>query len=76
MADLATLQTRLTQAEDALHDLLLGNKVVEIRVKGRWMQKTPADIPQLRAYVNELKAQINRLQGGSSPKSPISLHAS
>lgn len=74
MADLETLKTQLAQAETALHDLQLGNKVVEIRVNGRWLQKTPADRKDLKAYVNDLQSQINRLEGGTR-RSPVSLHA-
>ena len=75
MADLATLQKQLTEAEAALHSLMMGQQVVEIRVNGRFIRKTEADKGSLKSYVSDLKAQINRLEGGSSPRSPIGFHA-
>jgi|GEM_PF-1035169 len=73
MPDLTTLQSRLEEAETAYHELALGNKMVEIRVNGRWLQKTPTDMPQLMGYIKDLKKQINRAKGGNRIGGPIEL---
>lgn len=76
MSDLTTLKTQLADAKAAYHQLVLGNKMVEIRVGGRWMQKTPADKAGLKEYIRELTGQVSRLEGGGlPPRSPISLYS-
>lgn len=60
MADLATLQTRLSEAEGAYHLLVTGKQQVEIEHAD--MKLTYASsvtgMQQLRAYIDDLKAQI------------------
>lgn len=73
MADLDTLKIQLEEAETALHQLQLGNKVVEMRVGKRYMNKTAADIGELTKYVRSLQSKVNRLEGRSSCRSPIRL---
>lgn len=59
MTDVATLQARLTEAEQALHDLALGKRVVEIRHgQNELMRFTPANVAQLRAYAADLRGQL------------------
>ena len=74
MTDLATLKNQLSEAQQAMHELMLGNKYVAISYNGRSVQKTAADAPNLRMYIKDLKAQIARLEGRSS-RGPLSLHA-
>lgn len=74
MADLATLQAQLAEAEKARHELLMGNKMSSITVNGRTVQRTQANIGELKIYINELKAQINRLKGKRN-RGPIGFHA-
>ena len=50
-------QARIAEAEEALHQLILGKSVVEIRYGGfgKMMRFTPADVGRLRAYLSELR---------------------
>lgn len=63
MADLATLQTRLDEAEAALHKLQTGAQVASVGDGQGNVQYTSADVDKLRAYVRDLKAQISTAQG-------------
>lgn len=64
MTDLATLQSRLADAEAQLHKLLTGRQLVEIRHgQSEVMRFTPAEIGALRAYISDLKGQIAKLLG-------------
>ena len=56
-----TLQQRIAEAENALHELSLGRQVVEINRGGKSLKYTPADITVLRRYITEMKNQL----GGS-----------
>jgi hypothetical protein len=76
MADLADLKTQLLEAQLALHKLMIGSQVVEIRVKGRWISKSPADKTSLKQYIKELHGQIDRIEGVDSRRRPIGLHSS
>jgi hypothetical protein len=58
MTDLATLQTRLTEAESQLHKLVTGTSVVEVWRDGRRIIYSKADIEALRSYISDLKAEI------------------
>lgn len=72
MADLATLQARLADAEDAYHQLSIGRKVVQSRTaSGRFLVYTPADKPGLAAYVERLKSEIAAIQGTRDARRPI-----
>lgn len=59
-----TLQERLNEAETALHELLLGKRVVKISRGGKTVDFTPADVSSLRSYINQLKAQVNGSRRG------------
>jgi len=64
MADLATLQTRLEQAEEALHALRIGDLAAKVRgPDGRSIEYTAGTAGDLRAYIGELKNQIAALLG-------------
>jgi hypothetical protein len=64
MADLATLQTRLAQAEEAHHQLMTGAKEVTVSI-GNYGSTTyqQAGIEKLEQYIQRLQAQIARLTG-------------
>ena len=58
MADLATLQTRLAEAEEALHKLSCGARVVRIFFKDRSTDFNQTNVPELRAYIGQLRNEI------------------
>lgn len=60
MTDAVTLRQRLEEAQAALHALATGTQRVQIRdASGRQISYAPADVGQLRAYIAELKAQLD-----------------
>ncbi len=71
MTDLTTLETRLTEAETALHLLAIGGQrqVVDIGTGGR-VAYTAANVAELRIYIAGLKNQISKLKG-LSQRGPI-----
>ena len=67
MAALATLQTRLTEAEDALHRLACGARVVRLTgPNGVSTEFNQATSPDLRAYIGQLRNEIAALTETSS----------
>ncbi len=71
MTDLATLQARLAEAEEAYHRLQCGEKRVAFSRAGTSMSWTAAQAPELRRYIGELKDKIARGGGGGLPRSAI-----
>ena len=65
MADLATLQTRLSEAEEALHKLATGNHRVEVSFGDRKVVYGATDTAQLRGYIGDLRQQIAAMSGSS-----------
>lgn len=65
MADLATLQTRLSEAEAAYHRLLTGSQEEEIEHGDMRVKYTTSvtALNQLSVYIQSLKAQIAALGG-------------
>lgn len=64
MTDLATLQTRLAQAEEAHHQLMMGEKEVTVSVGGYGSTTyVQTSIDKLEQYIERLKAQISRIEG-------------
>lgn len=64
MTDLATLQTRLTEAEEAHHQLMMGAKEVTVSVGGYGSTTyAQASADKLEQYIERLKAQISRIEG-------------
>lgn len=65
MTDIQTLQTRLTEAEAALHNLQIGKRKVSVSRNGTSIAyaNSPGDIANLKSYIADLKAQINRASG-------------
>ncbi len=66
MADQATLQTWLTEAETALHQLQTGASAASVTHKGKAATFRKTDVPTLRAYIAELKMRLG-LGGRRSP---------
>ena len=65
MADLATLQARLAEAELAEHRLLTGSQVEEVE-HGDMRQKFVSSVTSMQmlaGYIDRLKAQIAQLGG-------------
>lgn len=62
MADLETLQTRLTEAEAALHSLAMGERVVEVVRDGRRVRYQESNKGDLGAYADLLRRSIADLQ--------------
>ena len=60
----ATLEARLTEAENALHKLLLGQTVIVVSYDGHRTEFKPADESKLRRYVQELNRQLGRVPAG------------
>lgn len=54
MADCAT---KLAEARDAMHALLMGESIVSVSAAGTTTQYTAASIDALRRYVRELEAE-------------------
>jgi hypothetical protein len=66
MADLATLQARLAEAEEAYHLLMTGAKEVSVSIGGYGSTTyTQVNIEKLDQYIQRLGAQIARLGGKS-----------
>lgn len=63
MADLATLQARLAEAETALHQLSMGAKVQSVASDSGTVTYTPASVPALRTYILDLRQQIGAACG-------------
>lgn len=69
MTDLATLQSRLCEAENAYHLLMTGGKEVSVNIGGYGaVAYQAADAPKLEKYIAHLKLEIRRKQGGSGRK--------
>ena len=72
MASLLTLQTRLTEAEEALHQLVIGTREVTIEFgSGRKVSYNQANIAELRSYIARLEDQIAVLQGSGAGRKPV-----
>lgn len=66
MADLATLQTWLSQAEEARHQLLMGVREVTVSLHGFGSTTyTQATAGALDKYIGELRGQIAKLSGAA-----------
>lgn len=70
--DKETLKIRLSEAEDAYHKLMIGEKEVSVSV-GNFGSTTynQANITQLEAYISNLKSQIAMAEGQSTGRRRI-----
>ncbi|WP_299558702.1 gpW family head-tail joining protein [uncultured Sulfitobacter sp.] len=57
-AEIEKWQARLTQAEDALHELLTGAQVVRVEYDGDMQEYTRTTEDRLRAYIRELQGKL------------------
>ncbi|EFE23086.1 head to-tail joining protein W [Edwardsiella tarda ATCC 23685] len=48
----------LTEARQALHELLIGRRVVSISKGGRQVQFSQANIQELRRYIDEIEVSL------------------
>lgn len=64
--DIATLRTRLTEAEEAYHKLMIGEKEVSVSV-GNFGSTTYNQTTKsaLEGYISSLKSQIAQAEGKS-----------
>lgn len=71
----ATLQQWLMDAQQAMHDLACGSKVVQVQYGqgngNRMVTYKVGDMAMLRGYIQELKAQLGITPCGRSPLNPI-----
>jgi hypothetical protein len=66
MADLATLQARLDEAESAYHRLMTGSLEESIGLGDMQVRYTRAESDRLAAYVSQLKSDVAAAGGSSS----------
>lgn len=65
--DLATLQARYADVDQALHDLQMGRAVVDVWRDGRRITYAKADLTSLKDYRLELATQIAAVIAGGDP---------
>lgn len=70
--DLETLKTRLAEAEEAYHKLMIGEKEVTVSV-GNFGSTTYNQTSRsaLSLYISNLKAEISKLEGTSTLRRKI-----
>jgi hypothetical protein len=51
-------QQQLTEARNALHQLMTGTKAVKVQKDGRSVEFTPINISALRQYINQLEQTV------------------
>jgi len=62
---MATIQERLTEAENALHDLQIGKSLrVFVDQNGERVEYTAANRRDLTAYIDRLKTQLSGAASG------------
>lgn len=63
MSDAQTLQQRLTEAEEALHQVMVGQSVTVVGYDGHRTEFAPADESRLRRYIQSLRRQLGQPAG-------------
>jgi hypothetical protein len=63
MADQATLEAWLEEAEAALHAVLIGKRAVRLQHGDTSTQFNETNVSDLRAYIAELRAQLSLTTG-------------
>ena len=63
MADDATLEARLAEAEDALHRLMIGVQEVSVEYDGHSTTYARGSEEKLRRYIRDLRQQLGRDTG-------------
>lgn len=74
MADLATLQSRLSEAEEALHKLATGARAATTGIADRTVTWTQTTIPELQTYITALRSEI--VAAGPSPSRAFTVQTS
>ena len=69
--DLATLQARLTDAQTAYHQLLIGKATASVGYDGKSVTYTQATMSNLAAYITQLQSQIAALLGTARRRGPL-----
>lgn len=69
---LATLNTWLSEAQTALHEVAVGKRTVSLSLGDKRIAFGPADIRALRAHISQLQVAIAVL-GGTATSSPVSV---
>lgn len=71
---LEILQTKLSDAQDAYHEIQLGRGVREIKDQnGEAVVYNAANLNKLKAYMNELEVQIAALSGTTVAGTPTAM---
>ena len=58
MTDVTVLQTRLQEVENAIHDLMTGQKEVSVKYEGTEVTYSKARLSDLRLYKAELEGKL------------------
>lgn len=66
MADTATLQARLAEAEAAMHALMTGTQEVSVQYEGHETTFSRTSEDRLRRYIDSLKRQLGMPTGRRS----------
>ena len=61
-------ETMLAEAKAALHELVTGTSVVEVKHRDLEVTYTRAEQRKLETYINQLQAQIDHAENSSAPK--------
>lgn len=69
-----TTSELLSEAQDAYHELMIGNKPVEVRdSNGESVRFTRADADRLRGYIKELEVKLAAENGTVERRRPMRL---
>jgi len=72
MTDTRVLRERLRKAEDAYHDLMIGqNARVHVDQSGERVEYNPAQSAKLASYIDSLKSQIASATGERRSSGPL-----
>jgi hypothetical protein len=64
-AAITALRTQIAEAKAAYHKLVMGDKEVQVGFgTQRFTQWSPAKVPELKAYIADLEAQLSVMLGG------------
>ena len=69
--DLATLQARLTDAQLAYHQLMIGKGTASVTIEGRSVSYSRTDMVNLAAYISDLQRQISALTSTQVRRGPL-----
>jgi len=69
---LATLNTWLTEAQIALHEVAVGKRTVSLSLGDKRITFGPADIRALRAHISQIQTAI-AINRGTATGSPVSV---